>query len=35
VIGDITLAQTIVVEKKTRAELTKPIEAAGVTVLRA
>lgn len=35
VIGDITLAQTIVVEKKTSAELTKPIEAAGVTVVRA
>ncbi|MGF6638820.1 DeoR/GlpR family transcriptional regulator of sugar metabolism [Paraburkholderia sp. 35.1] len=35
VIGEIKLAQTIVVEKKTRAELTKPIEAAGVTVVRA
>ncbi|QVN16604.1 DeoR/GlpR family DNA-binding transcription regulator [Burkholderia pyrrocinia] len=35
VIGDITLAQTIVVEKETEAALTKPIEAAGVTVVRA
>ncbi|MBP0715941.1 DeoR/GlpR family DNA-binding transcription regulator [Burkholderia sola] len=35
VIGDITLAQTIVVEKETDAALTKPIEAAGVTVVRA
>ncbi|MEM5296673.1 DeoR/GlpR family DNA-binding transcription regulator [Burkholderia sp. JPY481] len=35
VIGEITLAQTIVVEKKTSAELTKPIEAAGVSVVRA
>ncbi|WP_175977721.1 DeoR/GlpR family DNA-binding transcription regulator [Burkholderia sp. BCC1047] len=35
VIGDITLAQTVVVEKETDAALTKPIEAAGVTVVRA
>ncbi|WP_175820374.1 DeoR/GlpR family DNA-binding transcription regulator [Burkholderia sp. BCC0419] len=35
VIGDITLAQTIVVEKETDAALTKPIEAAGVTVVHA
>ena len=35
VIGDITLAQTVVVEKETEAALTKPIEAAGVTVVRA
>ncbi|WP_175831409.1 DeoR/GlpR family DNA-binding transcription regulator [Burkholderia cenocepacia] len=35
VIGDLTLAQTIVVEKETDAALTKPIEAAGVTVVRA
>ncbi|MFP4894275.1 DeoR/GlpR family DNA-binding transcription regulator [Paraburkholderia sp. EG304] len=35
VIGEITLAQTIVVEKKTSAELTKPIEAAGVSVVKA
>ncbi|CAB5100761.1 DeoR family regulatory protein [Burkholderia cenocepacia] len=35
VIGDITLAQTIVVEQETDAALTKPIEAAGVTVVRA
>ncbi|MGN6648789.1 DeoR/GlpR family DNA-binding transcription regulator [Trinickia sp.] len=35
IIGDITLAQTIVVEKTTDSELTKPIEAAGVTVVRA
>ncbi|CAB3800135.1 Glycerol-3-phosphate regulon repressor [Pararobbsia alpina] len=35
VIGDITLAQTIIVEKATALELTKPIEAAGVTVVRA
>ncbi|MPV56958.1 DeoR/GlpR transcriptional regulator [Burkholderia sp. HI2761] len=35
VIGDIALAQTIVVEKETDAALTEPIEAAGVTVVRA
>ncbi|PHP89467.1 DeoR family transcriptional regulator [Burkholderia sp. AU18528] len=35
VIGELTLAQTIVVEKETDAALTKPIEAAGVTVVRA
>ncbi|MET3214615.1 DeoR/GlpR transcriptional regulator [Burkholderia cenocepacia] len=35
VIGDISLAQTVVVEKETDAALTKPIEAAGVTVVRA
>ncbi|MDR8106282.1 DeoR/GlpR family DNA-binding transcription regulator [Burkholderia cenocepacia] len=35
VIGDLTLAQTIVVEQETDAALTKPIEAAGVTVVRA
>ncbi|WP_048985388.1 DeoR/GlpR family DNA-binding transcription regulator [Burkholderia cenocepacia] len=35
VIGDITLAQTVVVEQETDAALTKPIEAAGVTVVRA
>ncbi|AZQ50360.1 DeoR/GlpR family DNA-binding transcription regulator [Burkholderia cenocepacia] len=35
VIGDLTLAQTIVVEKETDAALTQPIEAAGVTVVRA
>ncbi|KVN52731.1 DeoR/GlpR family DNA-binding transcription regulator [Burkholderia anthina] len=35
VIGKLTLAQTIVVEKETDAALTKPIEAAGVTVVRA
>ncbi|RDK03021.1 DeoR/GlpR family DNA-binding transcription regulator [Paraburkholderia lacunae] len=35
VIGDITLAQTIVVEAQCSAELTRPIEAAGVSVLRA
>lgn len=35
VIGDLTLAQTIVVEKETDAALTKPIEAVGVTVVRA
>ncbi|WP_175843326.1 DeoR/GlpR family DNA-binding transcription regulator [Burkholderia arboris] len=35
VIGEITLAQTIVVEKETDPALTKPIEAAGVTVVRA
>ncbi|OXI34023.1 DeoR family transcriptional regulator [Burkholderia sp. AU16741] len=35
VIGDIALAQAIVVEKETDAALTKPIEAAGVTVVRA
>ncbi|MBA5790770.1 DeoR family transcriptional regulator, partial [Escherichia coli] len=34
VIGEITLAQTIVVEKETDPALTKPIEAAGVTVVR-
>ncbi|KWO38245.1 DeoR family transcriptional regulator [Burkholderia sp. MSMB1459WGS] len=35
VIGDIALAQAIVVEKETDAALTEPIEAAGVTVVRA
>ncbi|MDN7426958.1 DeoR/GlpR family DNA-binding transcription regulator [Burkholderia sp. AU45388] len=35
VIGDLTLAQAIVVEKETDTALTKPIEAAGVTVVRA
>ncbi|KGB99993.1 DeoR/GlpR family DNA-binding transcription regulator [Burkholderia cepacia] len=35
VIGDIALAQAIVVERETDAALTKPIEAAGVTVVRA
>lgn len=35
VIGDITLAQTIVVEAQCAAELTRPIEEAGVSVLRA
>ncbi|MCA8272107.1 DeoR/GlpR family DNA-binding transcription regulator [Burkholderia sp. AU30280] len=35
VIGEITLAHTVVVEKETDAALTKPIEAAGVTVVRA
>ncbi|MCW3700275.1 DeoR/GlpR family DNA-binding transcription regulator [Burkholderia cenocepacia] len=35
VIGDITLARTVVVEQETDAALTKPIEAAGVTVVRA
>ncbi|AIO34175.1 DeoR/GlpR family DNA-binding transcription regulator [Burkholderia cenocepacia] len=35
VIGDITLAQTVVVEKETDAALTQPIEAAGVTVVTA
>ncbi|MDV3096734.1 DeoR/GlpR family DNA-binding transcription regulator [Burkholderia cenocepacia] len=35
VIGDIALAQTVVVEQETDAALTKPIEAAGVTVVRA
>ncbi|HDR9485848.1 TPA: DeoR/GlpR transcriptional regulator [Burkholderia aenigmatica] len=35
VIGELTLAHTVVVEKETDAALTKPIEAAGVTVVRA
>jgi DeoR/GlpR family transcriptional regulator of sugar metabolism len=35
VIGEITLAQTIVVEKDVAQELTAPLEAAGVTVVRA
>ena len=35
VIGEITVAHTVVVEKETDAALTKPIEAAGVTVVRA
>lgn len=35
VIGELALAQTIVVEEATDAALTKPIEAAGVTVVRA
>ncbi|WP_175776707.1 DeoR/GlpR family DNA-binding transcription regulator [Burkholderia anthina] len=35
VIGELALAQTIVVERETDPALTKPIEAAGVTVVRA
>ncbi|AXK64763.1 DeoR/GlpR family DNA-binding transcription regulator [Burkholderia sp. IDO3] len=35
VIGELALAQTIVVERETDAALTEPIEAAGVTVVRA
>ncbi|MCW3701562.1 DeoR family transcriptional regulator, partial [Burkholderia cenocepacia] len=35
VIGEITLARTVVVEQETDAAPTKPIEAAGVTVVRA
>jgi DeoR/GlpR family transcriptional regulator of sugar metabolism len=35
VIGNITLAQTIIVEKATAAALTKPLEKAGVTIVRA
>ena len=35
VIGELTLAHTVVVEKETDVALTKPIEAAGVTVVRA
>jgi DeoR/GlpR family transcriptional regulator of sugar metabolism len=34
-IGDVTLAQTVVVERSTDAALTGPLEAAGVTVIRA
>jgi DeoR/GlpR family transcriptional regulator of sugar metabolism len=34
-IGEVTLAQTIVVERSTDAALTEPLEAAGVTVVRA
>ena len=35
VIGELALAQTIVVEQETDAALIEPIEAAGVTVVRA
>ncbi|MBY4865685.1 DeoR/GlpR transcriptional regulator [Burkholderia sp. Bp9017] len=35
VIGELALAQTVVVERETDAALTEPIEAAGVTVVRA
>ncbi|NKJ51075.1 DeoR family transcriptional regulator [Burkholderia sp. SG-MS1] len=34
-IGDVTLAQTVVVERSTDAQLTAPLEAAGVSVVRA
>jgi DeoR/GlpR family transcriptional regulator of sugar metabolism len=34
-IGDVTLAQTVVVERSTDAGLTAPLEAAGVSVVRA
>jgi DeoR/GlpR family transcriptional regulator of sugar metabolism len=34
-IGDVTLAQTVVVERSTDAALTAPLEAVGVTVVRA
>ena len=35
VIGDITLAQTIIVEQATERALTKPLEDAGITIVRA
>lgn len=35
VIGDITLAQTIIVEQATELALTKPLEDAGITIVRA
>jgi DeoR/GlpR family transcriptional regulator of sugar metabolism len=35
VIGDITLAQTIIVERETALALTKPLEDAGMTIVRA
>jgi DeoR/GlpR family transcriptional regulator of sugar metabolism len=35
VIGDITLAQTIIVEQATESALTKPLEDAGITIVRA
>jgi DeoR/GlpR family transcriptional regulator of sugar metabolism len=35
VIGDITLAQTIIVERETELALTQPLEDAGITIVRA
>ena len=35
VIGDITLAQTIIVEQAAELALTKPLEDAGITIVRA
>jgi len=35
VIGGITLAQTIIVERETELALTKPLEDAGITIVRA
>jgi len=35
VIGGITLAQTIIVERETERALTKPLEDAGITIVRA
>jgi hypothetical protein len=35
VIGEVTLAQTIIVERATELALTKPLEDAGITIARA
>ncbi|MFT4502928.1 DeoR/GlpR family DNA-binding transcription regulator [Caballeronia sp. 15711] len=35
VIGDVTLAQTIIVERETELALTRPLEDAGITIVRA